>query len=407
MNRLSLSHLSNEVLLRDLAALAAADRGTSAVLIAHIIEADDRRLYAPAACSSMYVYCIRVLRMSEDVACKRMAVARVARRFPFVLDAIVTGDLHVTGVALLERHLKEKVTEELLRAAVGKSRTGLERLIATINPQPELPTRITAIAVAASPELGRVSPVPGQVTLDESQLRVSPVPGRVTLDESQLRVSPVPGRVVLDASVMPPVHRYKLETVLDQEAHDLMARVQELEGLPSGPSGAAEALKRALRARVAELEKRKFATTDKPRPARRSTSKNPRYIPADVRRQVRNRDGGCCTYVSSTGQRCESRRVEFDHIEPVARGGRSTVSNLRLLCRTHNHHAAERAYGAGFMETKRDEAGAAKEARDRAAAEGRAEAEPQGRRCARPRHLGPETFRVRPRSPVRRTGMTG
>ena len=40
---------------------------------------------------------------------------------------MLTGDLHVTGLALLERHLKEKVTEELLQAAVGKSRTGLER----------------------------------------------------------------------------------------------------------------------------------------------------------------------------------------------------------------------------------------------------------------------------------------
>jgi len=153
---------------------------------------------------------------------------------------------------------------------------------------------------------------------------------------------------------MPPVHRYKLETVLDQEAHDLMARVQALEGLPSGPAGAAEALKRALRARVAELEKRKFAATDRPRPARRSTSKNPRYIPADVRRQVRKRDDGQCTYVSKTGQRCESRRVEFDHIVPVALGGKATTNNLRLRCRTHNQYAADQAFGAEFMKAKRD-----------------------------------------------------
>ena len=356
MNRVSLTPLTDDGLLRNLAALAATDRATSAALIAHIIEVDHRRLYAPAACSSMYVYCVRELRMSEDVACKRMAVARIARRFPFVLDAIVAGDLHVTGIALLERHLKQRVTEALLRAAFGKSRTGLEQLIATINPQPDLPTRITAIATVAQEPL-RVSPVPGRVTLGESQPGVSPVPGRVPLDESQPGVSPLPGRVPLDetgaGTVVSPC-RYKLETVFDQEAIDLLARSQELEGLPPGPAGAAEALKRALRARVAQLEKRKFGATDKPRPARPSTSRNPRYIPNDVRRQVRERDGGQCTYVGDSGHRCESRRVEFDHIQAVARGGQATVSNIRLRCRAHNQHAAEQAFGVQFMKAKRE-----------------------------------------------------
>jgi hypothetical protein len=38
---------------------------------------------------------------------------------------------------------------------------------------------------------------------------------------------------------------------------------------------------------------------------------------------------------------------------PVARGGRATTDNLRLRCRAHNQLEAERAYGAYFMEGKR------------------------------------------------------
>ena len=45
----SLSHLSDRALLRDLAALVAQDRATTAVLLAHIAEVDERRLYLPAA----------------------------------------------------------------------------------------------------------------------------------------------------------------------------------------------------------------------------------------------------------------------------------------------------------------------------------------------------------------------
>jgi hypothetical protein len=42
---------------------------------------------------------------------------------------------------------------------------------------------------------------------------------------------------------------------------------------------------------------------------------------------------------------------------PVARGGDATVENLRLLCRAHNQHAAERAFGADFMAEKREARG--------------------------------------------------
>jgi hypothetical protein len=50
MRAYSLSHLSNQALLADLAALVAADRQTTAALLAHIAEVDARALYLPAAC---------------------------------------------------------------------------------------------------------------------------------------------------------------------------------------------------------------------------------------------------------------------------------------------------------------------------------------------------------------------
>ena len=73
-----------------------------------------------------------------------------------------------------------------------------------------------------------------------------------------------------------------------------------------------------------------------------------------MRRAVWVRDEGQCTFAGESGHRCaEKRGLEFDHIEPVARGGRSTTDNLRLRCRAHNQYEAERVYGAAFMEGKR------------------------------------------------------
>src|SRR5436309_3522867 len=60
----SLKHLADETLIRDLTALVANDRTTTAVLVAHIAEMDVRRLFRPLGYSSMFRYCIGELGMS-------------------------------------------------------------------------------------------------------------------------------------------------------------------------------------------------------------------------------------------------------------------------------------------------------------------------------------------------------
>ena len=147
--------------------------------------------------------------------------------------------------------------------------------------------------------------------------------------------------------------RYALQVTISQETHDKLRRAQELlsHSLPSG--NVAEVLDRALDALIRDLEKKKYAATQKPQ-AKARASKDPRHIPAHVKRAVLARDRGRCTFVSDSGVRCSSRRfLEFDHIHEVARGGRATVSGIRLLCRTHNQYAAECTFGAGFMDEKR------------------------------------------------------
>jgi hypothetical protein len=104
---------------------------------------------------------------------------------------------------------------------------------------------------------------------------------------------------------------------------------------------------------IAKHEKVRFAATDRPRAAR-GRSDNPRYIPAWMKRAVWKQCQGRCTHPGENGHRCETReRLEFDHIIPVARGGRTTVENLRLRCRAHNQYEAERMFGAEFMRKKR------------------------------------------------------
>ena len=65
-----------------------------------------------------------------------------------------------------------------------------------------------------------------------------------------------------------------------------------------------------------------------------------RTIPAAVRRQVWERDRGCCSYVDrGSGRRCGSRHLlEIDHVVPYALGGSAEPDNLRLLCAAHHRY---------------------------------------------------------------------
>jgi hypothetical protein len=52
-----------------------------AELLAHLGEVEARGIHRIRACSSLYTYCIYELRFSEDEAFRRVAAARLIRRF--------------------------------------------------------------------------------------------------------------------------------------------------------------------------------------------------------------------------------------------------------------------------------------------------------------------------------------
>ena len=148
---------------------------------------------------------------------------------------------------------------------------------------------------------------------------------------------------------------YQYTYTVGQETHELCEYAKALlsHEIPRGEM--ALVLHKLLELAVPQLEKRKFAATH--RPGHSNGSVDPRHILANDKREVWVRDGGQCTFVAETGKRCGSdKRLEFHHNDEFACGGPSIAKNLRLLCRAHNQHEAERSFGAEFMERKRSEA---------------------------------------------------
>src|SRR5207248_9939937 len=76
------------------------------------------------------------------------------------------------------------------------------------------------------------------------------------------------------------------------------------------------------------------------------------------KRAVFERDAGRCTFTDKRGRRCsETGGLEFDHQDGFARTHLHRADRIRLLCRAHNQHAAEKMYGRAFMERARASVG--------------------------------------------------
>ena len=363
MHSYSLEHVASNVLLRDLTTLVAQDRATTASLLAHIAEVKERKLFRGAGQPSMQDYCVNVLRFSEDSAKKRLQAAGTARRFPLIFEALADGRLHLSGVCLLAPHLEPENADELIPAAMNKTRADIEKLLAHRFPQADLPEMLQAVVApgSASVTFAEAKSAPGHFSVTSSQ--------SVTADGTSDEAPPAAEHFGPPASPAPAVpapqyprvkplapQRYALQVTLDEQTHDLLREAQDLLAHTDGGRQIATVLRRALENDVRHLKQRKFAETERPR---RSTRKqrSVRTVPAAVKRAVKARDEGRCTFTNEKGERCPARSgLEYDHERPVAKGGETTVENMRLRCRAHNQLAADETFGAGFMQEKRVEA---------------------------------------------------
>jgi hypothetical protein len=324
---MTLSTLSNEELLSDLRTLVGQGRVVLARLLAHLGEVEERRLDLQSSCSSLFDFCVRRLGMGDDEACRRVAAARLVRRFPTALRMLERGEIHLTSLLLLREHLTDENHEELLGAARGLSKNEVQHLIAARFPRMDAPCLIRPLPagpVLPPPALGTASVAPAAAFPSAS---------------SASRVVPLS------------TERYKVQFTASAELRQKLERATNLMR-HSNPSGELSVVvERAMDLLLAELGKRRLGKTTRPRTNRKNARRG--YVSRAVRREVFERDGEQCTYVDEAGRRCESRAfLELDHGTPRALGGADDATNLRVRCKAHNALAAEEDFGRRYIEKR-------------------------------------------------------
>ena len=328
----SVRELSDRALLAALHALAVRDSDLEADLLVHLGEVDVRELYLGEGFPSLFAYCLEVLHFSESVAYHRITAARTARAFPRVLDAVRSGELHLSAVRLLAPQLTQENQNELIDRARHRSKRAIETMLADRAPKPDVPSQIRRqpqVAAFSATAPGASSPAAPRAPLAPQPLPSTPHPQ--PLGEG----------------------RYKITFTANPELH---ARLEEARALlrhqiPDGDLS--KLFDRALAALLREVRRAKFACRERSSASPTTPEASgpaSRHIPAGIRRAVAQRDAGRCTFVTCDGLRCSSRDLlEFHHDPPFARSRRHRADEITLRCRAHNRHAAIQDYGAQHM----------------------------------------------------------
>lgn len=340
----SLAQLDDDALLAEVKRLVQCERETTATLVAHLAEVDGRRLYNAQGCSTMFMYCTEVLRMSEHATFLRLRAARAVQLYPRVLVELASGALNLSSIKLLEPYLTQQNEKELLEAARHKSKREVEKLIRSRHPLPDVPDVVRKLPV---PRVGEPAILPKAADNPAAVAMAASCDGSQATEELRLASARAAGIQERSPSLVAPLapERYKVQFTASEVLHDKLRRAQSLlrHRIPDGDLS--QVFELALTALVEQLEKQKLAATDRPC-AGRVVATGSRVIPAEVKRTVYKRDGGQCAFVGRNDRRCsETGFLEFHHVVPFARGGEATTNNIALRCRAHNQYEALLDFG--------------------------------------------------------------
>src|SRR6266849_5901996 len=305
---------------RRLADMVRSERNLVVQFVVELAGFAKRELYRELGYTSLFYYCVRQLGLSKSSAFRRSEVARLIARFPVIAEQLAEGRLSIRALVELREVLTEENHAEVLARAEGRSQEEAQLLAVEYQPKP-VPRDVV-----------RALPMP-----PAQRVAFAVVPAETK--------TPAPPEVV--KPLTPDLRRLSVTV-----SADFMAELEQVRAALSHqcPDGDFEQVVREAFKLVLERDRKRKALTDRPRAQSETPGENDRYVPAAVKRAVWERDQGRCTWPMGDGEVCGStHRLEFDHDLEVALGGKPTIGNVRLLCKSHNLMKAEQHLGRNLM----------------------------------------------------------
>lgn len=293
---LNFQNTPNDQLIQRFEKLVRTERKVTHLVLLHIAEIEERKIYAELGYDGMYSYLTRGLGYSEGSAYRRLQSARLLKQVPEVSEKVENGCLNLTQLAQVQKAIKgqsSEVAQDVLSKIENKNTFETQKVLAV---EFGLPIQTHETLKPQADDSVRIA-----LTFTNEQFQ--------ELEAAKNLLSHIcPEGTWADViAILAKKFNKKMEKP-ERKRSDLMKSVNATEVSP-----------------------------------RQSKNLKPRkYISIYIRRKILAKAGHCCEYTDpKSKKKCGSRfQLELDHIQPVALGGSNEISNFRILCRTHNALAA-------------------------------------------------------------------
>lgn len=317
-----LTQISNQELISRMEKLVRTQRKITHLVLLHIVEIEDRKLYAKLGFDGMYSYLTKGLGYSESSAYRRLQSARLLRKVPEIAVKIEEGKLNLSQLTQVQKSLREQTpsesqsltpsaTLEVLEKIENKSAFETERVLASEFNRP--------VQVHESVRPQKDDSVRIELTFTKKQF--------ADLEQAKSLLSHV-------------CHEGNWSEVISQLAKEFNRKKLSPAKVTKVTMGNVEKNNDLTETQTEKLQIKRKHLTQSFATMKSQEAKRPRqYISIEIKRALFKKSNGCCEFTDQkTGKRCDSKyQLQIDHIHPWSLGGTNQIENLRLLCRMHNN----------------------------------------------------------------------
>jgi 5-methylcytosine-specific restriction endonuclease McrA len=318
-----LSNVLDDVLLERTFKYARSERKITHIVLWHINEVERRRLYAQLGYSSIFKYISQHLHYGEKAAYERMHASRLLGKMPELAKKMEAGTLNLTQVVQVQSCISKEARagNKIDHAQTAKVFEKIECLsgektLKTLAIEFNQPIQAHEVIQPQRDNTVRVG-----LTFTEEEMEImkhvkdllshvlaNPTCAELMVYLARKQIKAIEGKMIDKA-----------------KSSSSIAKVEPESNFISCKEDA------CYDAHVKTTQR--FGATKKRRPIKITT-----------RRRLMEKAGGCCEFVDPiSGHRCNGvYQLQVDHRIPIALGGSDNISNLRVLCRTHNILEAER-----------------------------------------------------------------
>jgi hypothetical protein len=371
---MNLTHLKDAVLLSQIKDFVQAERDLLVKILQHLREIERRRLFSDLGYRSLFDYAVGELKYSEGQASRRIQAMRLLKELPQVEEKIATGSLNLSNVQQAQsffRHVQQNEPRRIITAdekleILGKLenksfREGQKELL-KLEPEHALPKETERLVTTSTTEVrflmtedlkAKFEHVRSLLGIKGATMNYAELfDAMAELSTKTLKAKRF-GKRRSQKSEVSQTAKPKEESLLaTSEATFSTDDIHENVAV----SGEGHSSEKNFEENVSESKKEApLATSQVTTPTIDNSSDiataTMRYISKALKHEVWQRDEGAC-------QQCGSRKnLNYDHVQPVALGGKSTWGNLRLLCFFCNQRASAKHFGVWRGETKINEIG--------------------------------------------------